>query len=123
MELSPRRPADSVRAKAAGHPLAHFHNEHGELTIQTDSVLTVAATRPVDATVKLGRGGFAVQTGSELTVTLKRPTTNIVDFKIAKVAEVAWNGGMVHTFTGVATIVVNTRNARKDEVTLTDTSA
>jgi hypothetical protein len=69
------------------------------------------------------KGGLAVQTGSELTVTVNRPTTNVVEFKVDKVVEVEWNGGMIHSFTGVNTIVVNTRNARKDQVTLTDTGA
>jgi hypothetical protein len=86
IELSPRRPADSVSAKAAGHPLAHLHNDHGGLTIQTDT---------------------------ELTVAVNRPTTDVVDFKVDKVVEPEWNGGMVHSITGVATIVVNTRNASK----------
>jgi hypothetical protein len=126
IELSPHRPADSVSAKAAGHPLTHLHNEHGGLTVETDSELTVAAhgaKAVTEAKVKIEHGGLAVQTGSELTVTVNRPTTNVVDFKVDKVVEVEWNGGLVHTFTGVATIVVNTRNARKDQVTLTNTDA
>jgi hypothetical protein len=127
IELSPHRPADSVSAKAAGHPLAHLHNEHGGLTVQTDSELTVAANgaQPDCCNGKhfFEHDGFAVQTGTELTVTVNGPTTNIVDFKVGRVVEVEWNGGLVHSFTGVATIVVNTRNATKDQVTLTDSSA
>ena len=132
IELSPHRPADSGSAQAAGHPLAHLHNEQGGLTIETDSELTVAAHRPEDAKVKIEHGGLAVQTGSELTVTVNRPTTNVVNIvesmpmalmKIGSGVQVEWNGGLVHSFTGVSTIVVNTRNARKDQVTLTDMSA
>jgi hypothetical protein len=121
IELSPHRPADAVSAAAAGHPLAHHHNDRRGLTIDTDSELTVTGPhRPEDAKVKVA--GFAVQTGSELTVTVNRPTTNVVEItdkdKLGVLVE--WNGGMVHSFTGVATIVVNTRNARKDQVTLND---
>jgi hypothetical protein len=129
IELSPHRVADSVSAQAAGHPLAHRHNEQGGLTVETDSGLTVAAhgaKAVTEAKVKIEHGGFAVQTGSELTVTVNRPTTNVVAIDYSKQdagVQVEWNGGLVHTFTGVATIVVNTRNARKDQVTLTDTGA
>ena len=69
--------------------------------------------------IKLVRGGLAVQTGSDLTVTVNRPTTNVsveISDKSDARVQVAWNGGVVHTFTGVATIVVNTRNARNDQV-------
>jgi hypothetical protein len=122
IELSPHRPADSVSAAAAGHPSAHHHNDRRGLTIETDSDLTVTGPhRPEDANVKVA-GGFAVQTGSELTVTVNRPTTNVVEItdkdKLGVLVE--WNGGMVHSFTGVATIVVNTRSARKNQVTLDD---
>jgi hypothetical protein len=127
IELSPHGPADTVRAKA-GHPLAHHHNEPGGLTIQTDKELTLAANGAQAAGcngkhfVPFVNDGRAVQTGSELTVTVNRPTTNVVEItdkdKLGVLVE--WNGGMVHSFTGVATIVVNTRNARKDQVTLED---
>jgi hypothetical protein len=132
IELSPHRPADPVSAQAAAHPLSHLHAEHRGLTVETDTALTVAAAnRPEDAKVKIA--GLAVQTGSELTVTVNRPTTNVVELKytppqagtgsaIGSAVQVEWNGGTVDSFAGVATIVVNTRNARKDQVTFTDTS-
>ena len=135
IELSPHRPADSGSAQASGHPLAHFHNEQGGLTVETDSELTVAAdgAQPDCCNGKhfFANDGFAVQTGSELTVTVNRPTTNVVEIGSATQGagggktkiQVDWNGGMIHSFTGVTTIVVNTRNARKDQVTLTDTGA
>jgi hypothetical protein len=128
IELSRHRPADSVGAQATGHPLAHLHNEHGGLTVETDKELTVAASGAKavnEAKVKIEHGGFAVQTGSELTVTANRPTTNVVAItsKQEPGVQVAVNGGRVQSFTGVATIVVNTRNARNDQVTLTDTGA
>jgi hypothetical protein len=118
VELSPRRPSDALSAKAAGRPLAHFHNEPGGLTVETDSEMTVAANRPQDE-----KTGAMVQTGSELTVTANRPTTNVVqitDRPGSNNVQVELNGGMVHSFTGVATIVVNALNARRDQVTLQD---
>jgi hypothetical protein len=126
IELNQYRPAGSVSANAAGHLLAHLHNEHDALTVETDSELTVAANRPEDMKLFSKQDdGLAVQTGSELTVTVNRPKTNVVQITNggAGDVQVEWNGGMVHSFAGVATIVVNTRNARTDQVTLTDTSA
>ena len=66
--------------------------------------------------------GHFVQTGSILTVTVNRPRTNVVQItnEGAGNAQVEWNGGPVHSFSGVAEILVNTRNARKDPVTLSD---
>ena len=66
--------------------------------------------------------GLAVQSGSLLTVTVNRPTTNIVRLTDEGGGAVAveWNGGQAHSFAGVETIVVDTRNARKDQVTLND---
>jgi hypothetical protein len=126
IELNQYRPPDSGSANAAGHPLAHRHNEHGTLTVETDSELTVAAKGPEDTALGAKQDdGVAVQTGSELTVTVNRPKTNVVHITNAGAGDVRveWNGGEVHSFAGVATIVVNTRNARTDQVTLTDTSA
>jgi hypothetical protein len=66
--------------------------------------------------------GAAVQSGSVLTVTVKRPSTNIVEISNfgAGAVQVEWNGPAVHSFTGVAMIVVDTHNARTDLVALHD---
>jgi hypothetical protein len=66
--------------------------------------------------------GQAVQSGSLLTVTVSRPTTNLVQINNegGGAVQVEWNGGAVHSFTGVQTIVVDTKNGRKDQVTLSD---
>ncbi len=66
--------------------------------------------------------GHAVQTNSILTLTVNRPRTNVVQItnEGAGNAQVEWNGGPVHSFSGVGEILVNTRNARKDQVTLSD---
>jgi hypothetical protein len=73
--------------------------------------------------VKINRtSGVAIQAGSVLTVTVNKPTTDTVEISNdgGGGVEVEWNGGAVHPFTGVATIVVDTRNARKDLVALND---
>jgi hypothetical protein len=124
LELGAHRPAASVSAKAYGHPLAHLHNEPGGLTVETDKGLCVAANGAKAVTEdkdKIDHGGLAVQTGSELTVTVNRPNSNVVQLNDSGGAvQAEWNGGPVHSFSGVETIVVDTRNARKDQVTLDD---
>ena len=56
------------------------------------------------------------------TVTVDKRTTNTVGISNigGGAVEVEWNGGADHSFTGVATIVVDTRNARTDVVALDD---
>jgi hypothetical protein len=95
IELGPHRPIDSSSAEADGHDRAD---------------------------VQFVRAGLAVQSGSVLTVTVRRPGTNVV--QIINVGagnvEVAWNGGAAHSFAGVDTIVVDTHNGKRDQVTLQD---
>jgi hypothetical protein len=69
--------------------------------------------------------GTAVQSGSVLTVMVNRPTSNLVQLTNAGGGnvQVEWNGGMVHSFTGVATIVVNASKGTKDDIILTDSSS
>jgi hypothetical protein len=69
--------------------------------------------------------GTAVQSGSVLTVMVDQPRSNVVQITNAGGGnvQVEWNGGMVHSFTGVATAVVNASNATKDDITLTDSSS
>jgi hypothetical protein len=76
--------------------------------------------------IKSGRtSGTAVQSGSVLTVTVNRPASNVVQLTNngAGNVQAEWNGGTVHSFTGVATLFVDTQNAKKDEVILTDSSS
>src|SRR5262249_56211481 len=106
-----------------GQRVAHLRDEHGGLTVETDSELTVAAHRPEVTKgkhfVPFVNDGRAVQTGSELTVTVNRPTTNIVQIGSATAGagagkiRVEWNGGMVHTFLGGETLVVHTPHPPK----------
>jgi hypothetical protein len=69
--------------------------------------------------------GTAVQSGSVLTVMVNRPKSNVMQIVNAGAGnvQVEWNGGMSHSFTGVATIVVDASNARKDDIILTDSSS
>jgi hypothetical protein len=69
--------------------------------------------------------GIAMQTGSVLTVFVDRPISNVVQITNAGGGnvQVEWNGVKSHSFAGVATIIVDTSNARKDDIILTDTSS
>jgi hypothetical protein len=95
IELGRHGPTDSLSANTGGHPLRLI----GRRT-----------------------SGTAVQSGSVLTVTVNKSTTNTVAMSDhgGGAVQVEWNGGAVHSFTGVATIVVDTQNARKDLVALND---
>jgi hypothetical protein len=66
--------------------------------------------------------GAAVQSGSVLTITVSARTTNSVEISNegAGAVLVEWNHGVVHSFAGVETIVVDTRNATNDLVALHD---
>jgi hypothetical protein len=88
-------PTDTDLANEGGHPLSIIGNR---------------------------TSGIAVQSGSVLTVTVNKRTTNTVEISNigGGAVEVEWNGGAAHSFTGVATIVVDTRRARTDLVALDD---
>jgi hypothetical protein len=86
--------------------------------ISTDSIAASDEGHP--ERIRTARtSGFAVQSGSVLTVTVNRPyrkTVGISNFGGGAV-RVEWNGGAVHSFTGVYTIVVDahTRGDSLDE--------
>jgi hypothetical protein len=65
---------------------------------------------------------FVRANGPILNVIVNRPRTNVVQVNNegGGDVQVEWNGGMAHAFTGVETIVVETHNATKDQVTLND---
>ena len=69
-------------------------------------------------------GGTAVQSGSILTVAVNKPKTNSVEISNngAGKVQVEWNGGAVHDFAGVETIVVDAKNGRKVVIGLNDSS-
>jgi hypothetical protein len=69
--------------------------------------------------------GLAVQSGSLLTVTVNRPHVDVVTINNqgGGAVQVEWNGGPMHSFSGVDTIVVDMKNGREDQVTLNDPAA
>ena len=89
--------------------------------VPTDAALPSESAHPQK--VRIPRtSGIAVQSGSVLSVTVDKRTTNTVEISNSGGGAVAveWNGGAVHSFAGIATIVVDTQNARKDLVALDD---
>jgi hypothetical protein len=92
--------------------------------LPTDAAPAHEAGHLLKTTPPLRTGGTAVQSGSVLTVMVNRPKSNVVRItnEGGSAVQVEWNGGSVHSFTGVATIVVDTKNARTEAITLTDSS-
>jgi hypothetical protein len=113
----------SILAERAPHDQITFN-----LTAPRTSPAAVAVGShdPIGPEPEWGRG-TAVQSGSVLTVmvTANPPKSNVVQIGNAGAGnvQVEWNGGMVHSFTGVATIVVNASKATKDDIILTDSSS
>jgi hypothetical protein len=93
--------------------------------VATGAVSASAEGHPLNVPLSARTSGTAVQSGSVLTVMVNRPLSNVVQITNAGGGnvQVEWNGGMVHSFTGVATIVANASNATKDDITLTDSSS
>jgi hypothetical protein len=89
------------------------------LHVPTDAALGSEGRHPLRVALKR-TSGVAVQSGSVLTVTVDKSTTNTVEIsnRGGGAVEVEWNGGAVHSFKGVATIVVDTRKARENLVAL-----
>jgi len=63
--------------------------------------------------------GDAVQSGPVFFVTVNNQATNTVQVSEggAGTILVAWNGGPVHSFDGIATTVVHAEKARNDQIT------
>jgi hypothetical protein len=93
--------------------------------VATGAVPASEEGHPQKVTLPGRTSGTAVQSGSVLTVMVNRSKSNVVQITNAGkgAVTVEWNGGMVHSFTGVATIVVNASNATKDNIILTDSSS
>jgi len=65
--------------------------------------------------------GTAVQSGSLLTISVTGPKINTVEISslnFGQVVQAEWNGGAIHDFSGVSTIIVDIKNGRKDLVGL-----
>ncbi len=92
--------------------------------VPTDAVLPSEGANPQKLRVPEVRrtSGSAVLSGSILTVIVDKRTTNTVERSNSGGGTVAveWNGGTVHPFERIATIVVDTQNARNDLVALHD---
>jgi hypothetical protein len=105
-------------------------NLTGARTVGTAIAVGSFVLAGADSTSEQGRpqsshsrtSGTAGQSGSLLTVTVDKPTSNTVAISNdgAGAVQVEWNGGKVHSFTGVETIVVDTEHARNDLVALDD---
>jgi len=89
--------------------------------VPTDAAAASEEGNPLKVEIRR-TSGVAVQSGSVLTVTVNKPLSNTVLISNygGGAVRVEWNGGAVHSFTGVATIVVDTHNARTDLVALHD---
>ncbi|HEV3166455.1 MAG TPA: hypothetical protein VGZ22_20695 [Isosphaeraceae bacterium] len=65
--------------------------------------------------------GVAVQNGSLLVIFVNAPKMNTVELSslnFGQVVQAEWNGGAVHDFSGVSTIIVDTTNGTNDLVGL-----
>ncbi len=89
--------------------------------VPTEAVSAGEVGHPMNVRIQR-TSGAAVQSGSILTVTVNKPTTNIVEISNngGGAVEVEWSGGAVHSFTGVATIEVDTRKATNDLIALNE---
>jgi hypothetical protein len=98
--------------QSVASPLAELH--------QNDRAAAVDANAGKGPELLIRRtSGNAVQSGTALSVTVNKPTSNqllILD-QGGGAVEVEWNGGTVHSFTGVTTILVQAEKARNDQVT------
>jgi len=91
------------------------------LTAPAVSARTLAHPMQALSLHELRTSGAAVQSGSVLTITLSAPRMNTVEMSslnFGQEVQVEWNGGAVHDFSGVSTIIVDTTNGRKDLVAL-----
>jgi hypothetical protein len=86
----------------------------------TSTSLARADSFPIHA-FRLRTSGTAIQTGSVLNISATSPRINVIaieSWNQGQMVQAQWNGGSVHTFTGVDTIIVDVRNSTKDFVGL-----
>jgi hypothetical protein len=80
-----------------------------------------AVSHPIHVLSRPRTGGTAVQTGSVLTITVtsrKINTVAVESWNHGQMVEAHWNGGVLQTFSGVDTIIVDIRNSTNDFVAL-----
>jgi hypothetical protein len=106
---------------------------HNQVTIELIDRVAVPLATELGPTGRAGAGpagsvdhfsvrrtsGTAVQTGSVLSIMVNKQNSNAVEILDQGAAGVAveWNGGTVHSFTGVMTIIVQTQRAKNDHIT------
>jgi hypothetical protein len=88
----------------------------------TPTASASSLSHPVNALRLRSRtSGTAVQSGSVLTITITAPKINTIEIaslNFGQTVQAEWNGGVVHNFSGVSTIIVDIRNGRNDLVGL-----
>jgi hypothetical protein len=125
---------DFIEAERARHDRVTFNltaPRTGPTAVAVGSQVRTGALPASEERLHLNVGssrrtsGSARQSGSVLTVTVDRPKSNLVQITNAGEGnvQVEWNGGKSQSFAGVEIIVVNARNARKDDIILTDSSS
>ena len=92
--------------------------------VATEAVSASAEGHPLRR-LALRTSGSAFQNGSILTVNVHKRESNLVEMtnNVDGSVEVQWNGGPVRSFTGITTIVVDTRKATNDLIALDDVTA
>ncbi len=93
-------------------------------SLVSGAVAETAASRPQIRVLHRGTAknhGNATQSGAILSVNVDDPKGNSIQINDAGSGTilVAWNGGAVHSFSGITTIVVNAGKARNDQVIFT----
>jgi hypothetical protein len=109
-------PRTGPTAIATGLPVAASTVSGRTLAHPTQAIRLAAALRT---------SGTAVQSGSILTITVTARKTNTVELSslnFGQVVQAEWNGGAVHNFAGVSTIIVDLKNGSRDLVGLDTTT-
>jgi hypothetical protein len=107
---------DQIAINLAGLPGVSPYAER-QVNTPPDAVDVNAGAAPARRILRTS--GTAILSGTALSVTVNKPTSNqvlILD-QGGGAVEVEWNGGAVHSFTGVTTILVHAETARNDQIT------
>jgi hypothetical protein len=117
-----------VQAGRAGHDRVTFQLDTSPtLAVSsrepTPAVVASAITHPVHDLLssRLRTSGTAVQSGTLLTITVsarKMNTVELSSLNSGQVVQAEWNGGAVHNFAGISTIIVNVKNGARALVAL-----
>ena len=90
--------------------------------LATPALGAKTVAHPVHPFRRIARtSGTAVQSGSLLTISVTAPKINTVEISslnFGQVVQAEWNGGAIHNFSGVSTIIVDIKNGTNDLVGL-----